>query len=313
MKENSGVHRFLLTFLLFLVLPCIAAAQSDKSLSYWLGSGYEVPEVRTGALTIVPEIKLGMDCSNNCSIDALSGKNASDLTIVMTPEMTIRSRGPAHFLGVDIGFKSDILTTRSAEPNINSHISINGRMALPGQSFLTGRINVRRMHEENGGAESLRVGIGTVLPLNLDGAIELWGGHMDRERKDLNDISGLCCGMSIDWKATPLTCFEARAETSVEETAMAGSPGKGVFDARARVDHKVLENLLAGVNVQYKNNDYKGIDITDQYLDFGPRLTYFWDRKISVEASHTYRQKDSNVAKRRYTENKFDLAINGKF
>jgi hypothetical protein len=313
MKEKSGVYRFLLTFLFFLVLPCNAAAQSGKPLSYWLGSGYDVPEVRTGPFTIAPEMKLGIDCSDNGRIDAPPGKNAAELTIVMTPEMTIRSRGPAHRLGVDIGFNSDILTTRSAEPNINSHVSVNGRMALPGQFFLTGRINVRRMQEENSGAESLRVGVGTVLPLNLDGSIELWGGHMDREREDLNDISGLWCGMSIDWKATPLTCFQARAVTSVEETAMAGSPGKGIFDARARVDHKVLENLLAGVNVQYKNNDYKGIDITDQYLDFGPRLTYFWDRKISVEASHTYRQKDSNVAKRRYTENKFDLAINGKF
>lgn len=313
MKAKSGVYRFLLTFLLFLALPCIATAQSGKPLSYWLGSGYNVPEVRTGALTIAPEMNLGIDCSDNSRIDAPPGKNASELTIVMTPEMTIRSRGPAHFLGIDIGFNSDILTTRSAEPDINSHVSVNGRMALPGQSFLTGRINVRRMQEENSGAETLRLGIGTVLPLNLDGSIELWGGHMNREREDLNNISGLWCGMSLDWKATPRTCFQARAETSVEETAMAGSPGMGAFDARARVDHQVLENLLAGVNVRYKNNDYKGIDITDQYLDLGPRLTYFWDRKFSVEASHTYRQKDSNVAKRRYTENKFDLAINGKF
>ncbi|MGM0788118.1 MAG: outer membrane beta-barrel protein [Thermodesulfobacteriota bacterium] len=313
MKEKSGVYRFLLTFLLFLLLPCIAAAQSGKPLSYWLGSGYDVPEVRTGALTIAPEMKLGIDCSDNRRIDAPPDKKASDLTIVMTPEMTIRSRGPAHSLGIDIGFNSDVLTTRSAEPDINSHVSVNGRMALTGESFLTGRIRIRRMHEENSLAETLRVGIGTVLPLNLDGSIELWGGHMNRECEDLNDISGLWCGMSLDWKATPLTCFQARAETSVEETAMAGSPGMGAFDARVQVDHQVLENLVAGVKIRYKNNDYKSIDITDQYLDFGPRLSYFWDRKFSVEASHTYRQKDSNVAKRRYTENKFDLAINGKF
>ncbi|MBS0014292.1 MAG: outer membrane beta-barrel protein [Desulfobacterales bacterium] len=313
MEEKSGVYRYLLTFLLFLALPCNAAAQSAKPLSYWLGSGYDVPEVRTEVFTIAPEIKLGIDCSDNIPIDAPPGKNTAEMTIVMTPEMTIRSRGPAHFLGIDIGFNSDILTTRSAEPDINSHVSLNGRMALPGQSFLTGRIRIRSMHEGNGGTESLRLGIGTVLPLNLDGSVKLWGGHMDREREDLNDISRLWCGLSVDWKATTLTCFQVRAETSVEETAMAGSPGIGTFDARARVDHQVLENLLAGVNVQYKNNDYKGIDITDQYLDFGPRLTYFWNRKISVEASHTYRQKDSNVEKRQYTENKFDLAINGKF
>ena len=197
--------------------------------------------------------------------------------------------------------------------NIDARLSYDTHLAV--NPFVTTRYEWRRYEQRKAmrDADIFRIGIGTGFSVSEKSSIETWVGHMHRNYDDLSDISGFYYGMSLLWNPTRLTSFRAKAQRSIKETAVNGSPGIEAIDAWARTDHRLTKNLLAGVNVNYNNNSYKSVDIKDEYLNFGPRLTYLWNQYFSMDAGHTYRKKDSNVGARKYSENRFDINITGQF
>ncbi len=197
--------------------------------------------------------------------------------------------------------------------NIDARLAYD--MQLDVNPFMTTRYERRRYAQRKAmrDADIFRIGIGTGFSLSEKSSIETWAGHIHRNYDDLTNISGFYYGMSLLWAPTLLTSFQAKAQTSIKETAVNDSPGIEAIDAWARTDHRLTKNLLAGININYNNNSYKNADINDEYLNFGTRLTYLWNRNFSMDTGHTYRKRDSNIGARQYSENRFDININGQF
>ena len=158
-------------------------------------------------------------------------------------------------------------------------------------------------------SQGYRIGAGTGFDLGGVTSMEIYAGYLKQDFDDRNNISGPWFGLSLLWNPGKLTSVQATALTSVKETTVANASGIEAFDGSLRVDHEVRRNLLAGLFFDYIHHDYNGVEIRDEYYEFGPRVTYLLNRYLSAEAGYTHRIKESNVAQREYSQNIFDVAV----
>jgi hypothetical protein len=186
------------------------------------------------------------------------------------------------------------------------------------QPFITARYNWRnyekkdRNFDEKRDSEGYRIGVGTGFDLGGVTSGEIFAGYMNQDYDNIKDISGFWYGMNLLWNVTEMTSIQANVLSSVKETTSADASGIDGVDAGIRIDHELLRNLLVGAFFDYTHDSYKGISRTDKSYSVGPRLTYLWNRNFSAEASYKYRKRESNRADN-YTENRFSIALTGKF
>lgn len=200
---------------------------------------------------------------------------------------------------------------------------VNGRLLyelLPNVvPFVSATHEWRRYDEvEPGGIDrdsnGWRVGLGTGFDLGGVTTGEVFAGYMRQDYKDSrrDDIGGLWYGATLLANVTRLTSLELQGQKSVKETTLAGASGIEALDARVRLDHELLRNLIAGAFFHFTEDDYEGVDVKDRYYTVGPRLTYLWNRYLSAGLEYAHRTKDSNVSARDYSENRFLVSVTGK-
>jgi hypothetical protein len=67
------------------------------------------------------------------------------------------------------------------------------------------------------------------------------------------------------------------------------------------------------LNSAWRQNDYSGIDRTDENYEIGVGVNYFLMRNFVVGAGYNYRQRNSNVADADYSRNLFMLNLDLRF
>lgn len=195
--------------------------------------------------------------------------------------------------------------------------NLDGRFAyllLPGvDAFITGGYGWRRYDLEEVGRDSqgYRLGLGTGFDLGGVTTGEVFAGYMRQNYEDRESIDGPWVGLNLLWNVTQLTSIQARVASSVKETTQSGSSGINAIDTGLRADHELLRNLLVGGFVDYTRDDYQGVDILDEYLKVGPRLTYLLNRYLRAELSYTHSDKGSSDPEREYRENRGMLSVTG--
>ena len=197
--------------------------------------------------------------------------------------------------------------------NVNARVAYE--LTPDVQPFISTRYEWRRYDKSEAQRDSdgYRIGLGTGFDLGGVTSGEIFAGYMHQDYDDRKNISGFWYGLSLLWNPTMLTSVQADVQSSVKETTLGGSSGIDAVDAGIRVDHELLRNLLVGAFFDYTHDSYKGVNVTDEYYTFGPRLTYLWNRNLSAEAGYAYKAKESNRSDREYTENRFTISLTGKF
>lgn len=197
--------------------------------------------------------------------------------------------------------------------------NVNARVAyevLPNvQPFVAGRYEWRKYDKSEAQRDSdgYRIGVGTGFDLGGVTTGEVFAGYMHQGYDHRENISGAWYGLSLLWNATEMTSVQANVQSSVKETTRFDSAGINAVDAGLRVDHELLRNLLVGAFFDYTYDDYKSVDITDKYYTMGPRVTYLWNRNLSLGAEYAYKKKDGSSSDRDYDQNKFMISLTGKF
>lgn len=197
--------------------------------------------------------------------------------------------------------------------------NVNARMAyelLPNVlPFLAAQYEWRKYDKSEARRDSdgYRIGVGTGFDLGGVTTGEIFAGYMHQDYDHRDNISGAWYGLSLLWNVTEMTSVQASVESSVKETTVANAAGINAVDAGIRIDHELLRNLLVGAFFDYTYDDYKSVDITDKYYTVGPRVTYLWNRNLSLGAEYSHKKKDSTPSTRDYTENKFMISLTGKF
>jgi hypothetical protein len=197
--------------------------------------------------------------------------------------------------------------------NVNARLGYNLHPAVT--PLLITRYEWRRYDEDQAERDSdgFRIGIGTGFELSGVRSIEIYGGYMHQSYDERSNIGGFWYGMTLLWNPTQVTSLQAMVQSSIKETTQAGSSGIEGFDSWVRVDQEVLRNLLIGARIDYVNNDYEGVDLREEYLTYGPVLTYLWNPNFSAEAQYNHGERKSSIQSRDYRENRFNFLITGRF
>lgn len=127
----------------------------------------------------------------------------------------------------------------------------------------------------------------------------------------LSDISGLSYGADVAWFVTPLTTVTFNADSVINETTTAAS-GYLAQSVGARIDHELLRNLLLNAKVGYENDDYTGINRTDDIVSAGLGADYMLNRNFSVNVGYNYVNRNSSILGSDYSRNIIGLTLTGK-
>ncbi|MDF2097535.1 outer membrane beta-barrel protein [Aquibaculum arenosum] len=182
--------------------------------------------------------------------------------------------------------------------------------------YVEARYNIRRYDTHSGGnrdSHGYRVAIGTGFDAGGIITGSIFAGYMNQDyasnRQD--GVSGPWFGGNVLWNITRLTSFELNLDRGVFETQNAAASSYTRSAVHARVDHELLRNLLVGGYGQYAHYEYNGVNISDEYVEAGPRITYLWNRNLTAELSASHRRKSSNRSGREYRSNQIMFMITG--
>jgi hypothetical protein len=142
---------------------------------------------------------------------------------------------------------------------------------------------------------------------------ELIVGYLSQDWDRTNvSIEGLAVDGNLEYFLTRLTTVTLKASRGVEESGLfTAAQGKVVSRGEVRVDHELLRNVLLTGAFGASNDEYEGIDRTDdtKFGDVG--LTYLMNRRVSLGAHYYYFdvQSDGVARDRDYTVNRLMASL----
>ncbi|MGH8468506.1 MAG: outer membrane beta-barrel protein [Gammaproteobacteria bacterium] len=195
----------------------------------------------------------------------------------------------------------------------------------PGYSaFLLGSYNNRSYDIERDIDGTLRSSDGYEVALGAELALtgvttgELYVGYRSQFYDDpnLETIDGVQGGASIYWNVTTLTTITGKVERTIEDTTfnttVGGTPAAGYFRTRYGfiVDHELLRNLLLQASLFGIQEDFGGIDRTDDSLLATVGATYLMNRYLDLSIGYGYRDRSSEFND--YSQNTATLTLKVK-
>ena len=177
----------------------------------------------------------------------------------------------------------------------------------------------------NRNSQGYRADVGATIDLTGVTYIEVFGGYLDQMyNAPLSSIHGLDAGAKVVWNVTELTSIKLDANRQVQDennTALSSqgltlnSPGYLRSLVTLSADHELLRNLLLHAEIDYENDDFVGIQRTDDRYDFGVGARYLLNRNLYLGASYTYtkRNSDGSAQTNPFSRNLFLVRLGTQF
>jgi len=143
------------------------------------------------------------------------------------------------------------------------------------------------------------------------GVVGLGYTEQDYESAALPDIDGLSIEGLVEWFPTQLTTVTFSASRSVQDSAVAGSGGFFATSAGVNIDHELRRNVVLSAGFTLSEDDYAGIDRTDDRINVTAGVTYYLNRTAGIRASYSYMDQDSSGAagNQDYSKNVIGLSL----
>ncbi len=179
--------------------------------------------------------------------------------------------------------------------------------------FLRGTYNVRD-HDIDGngfGAGGLnRDSSGWAMLLGLDFDISkllrgnLGIGYMEQEFDDteLPNGGGSLAGTSIDgisfdggieWFPTEMTTIGLSAKRAIRDSQLFEAVGFTAEEFGVRVDHELRRNIVLSASVTAGRDEYEGIDLEYDRIEYGVGGTYFINRTLRANLNFTHESQEA--------------------
>ncbi|MBA4208063.1 MAG: hypothetical protein C0454_00860 [Parvibaculum sp.] len=183
--------------------------------------------------------------------------------------------------------------------------------------YIEGTLNQRKYDQQppvvalNRDSDGYAVVVGSEFRLTNLAQGGVFVGYQKQEYDDptLSDIDGIAFGANVDWFVTPLTTIRFEAASTIEETISAGASGFTDNSVGLRVDHELMRNVILGGRASFANNDYEGINRSDDVTRAGLSVDYLLNRNFSLSLGYGYTDRNSNFAGRDYTTNEVGLTL----
>lgn len=189
------------------------------------------------------------------------------------------------------------------------------------EAFIQGSYNWTRyrLSVDFGGVNRDSDGYEVVAGLSTDltGLItgEIYAGYLSKTYDDptLKDFGGLALGGRLNWAVTQLTSVTGSISRQVRESTY--SRGSQIASSYNRtvvalgVDHELLRTLLLNGRLQWRQDDFNGVDRTDNVYTLGVGASYQLSRYVFVNGGYTYEKRNSNLSGFDYSDNLVYLRV----
>ncbi len=187
------------------------------------------------------------------------------------------------------------------------------------QAFVRGAYNVRDYDAavDDNGVNRDSDGYEVVAGVSLDfGGItfgDFFAGYQSQEYDDplLDTASGPVVGADVTWNVTPLTTVVGSISRVIREStsrdANTGEFASGRFftTVGVSVDHELMRNVLLGADISASQDDFEGIDRTDEIYRAGIDAKYLINRYASIGGAYRFRMRNSDIGSAEFIENVF--------
>lgn len=127
---------------------------------------------------------------------------------------------------------------------------------------------------------------------------EIAAGYIEQnfDESAYKDLSGLGARVSLEWFPTQLTTVTFTGARTIEDSAIIGSGGFVSTNMAVQIDHEFMRNVILSGQVSYGNDDYDGIDRTDDRLGVNASATYLINRHLGASLTVSHYEQNSDGA-----------------
>ena len=197
---------------------------------------------------------------------------------------------------VDQDFRDHTQTKASARADfaVSPDTALFGRVRANERDYDLAPPNVPVLRD----SEGYTVDAGADFDINgvARGVFGLGYTEQDYESAALPDVDGVSVDGLIEWFPTQLTTVTVQAVRDVRDAPFANSGGFFATSAGVNVDHELRRNVIVSAGLTLSEDDYQGLDRTDERFSVNAGVTYFMNRNVGVRGSWTYTDQDSSGA-----------------
>jgi hypothetical protein len=127
---------------------------------------------------------------------------------------------------------------------------------------------------------------------------EIAAGYIEQSFDEAvyKDLNGFGARASLEWFPTQLTTVTFTGARTIEDSAIIGSGGYVSTNTALQIDHEFMRNVILSGQVSYANDDYDGIDRTDERVGASATATYLINRHLGASLAVSHYEQDSSGA-----------------
>jgi hypothetical protein len=178
------------------------------------------------------------------------------------------------------------------------------------QAYVRGEGNYRAYDHGASSSNPSRTSAGyridTGIHADLTGVVlaDVYVGYLSQDYSSpaYSPVHGLDLGAKVTWNPTTLDTVQFSVNRTVQDlnggVLTAGQVSSGYLDTVVTLteDHELLRNLIVSGNVSYVNDDFQGINRTDNNYGFGVGAKYLMNRYFAAGVSYGYSHRQSGGA-----------------
>ncbi len=137
---------------------------------------------------------------------------------------------------------------------------------------------------------------GTGIDLTGQAFGEVFVGYIRRDYDDqrFRKVDGPIFGGDLTWNISGLTTLQLSASRLIKSTTIVGAAGITDTGLGLEVDHELLRNLILSFNISANNEDFEGVDRSDDIFRAGLEGTYMMNRTLHFRFGINFLQRDTS-------------------
>ncbi len=144
-------------------------------------------------------------------------------------------------------------------------------------------------------SEGSEVRLGMLLDFTGKTFGEFYLGYLERDYDDIRfeNASGPTFGADVSWNVTRLTTLRIEGERTIDNTIVLGAAGINRSRLTFGADHELLRSLIVSADLSFGNEDFEGLDRSDDLTEFSLGGKYLMNRYMQVLFGYRYRDRDT--------------------
>jgi len=116
----------------------------------------------------------------------------------------------------------------------------------------------------------------------------------DYDAQRFRKVDGPILGGDLTWNISGLTTLQLSASRLIKSTTIVGAAGITDTGLGLEVDHELLRNLILSFNISANNEDFEGVDRSDDIFRAGLEGTYMMNRTLHFRFGINFLQRDTS-------------------